>query len=335
MARLPAAKHSPPVCETDEASAHGQTATAEPQRSQSSSALHEDRLTSQSLDKGKAREVDGTHTSAKGKRALDKQSLDYVLRSGVAGGVAGCVAKTAIAPLDRVKILFQAQNPEFQKYSGKWTGVFTAAGSIVRDQGPTALFQGHSATLLRIFPYAAIKYMAYDRMHFLLMPTPEQETSTRLFLAGSTSGVLSVFLTYPLELIRVRLAFETKRKKSSGSLMRIVRKIYTEGSTEAPFSGDARRRAGRPGAAVASSSAAAGAANVASGTSAHTAASAGLTTSAVQSQAIAAGATAASPVPPAPPTPTVKAGAAIVSERAVIIESEKEMVVAFQDDGGS
>lgn len=26
------------------------------------------------------------------------------------------------------------------------------------------LFQGHSATLLRIFPYAAIKFMAYDQI---------------------------------------------------------------------------------------------------------------------------------------------------------------------------
>lgn len=117
--------------------------------------------------------AEGTHDGVPGKGdaaprpPIDKRSPDYILRSGLAGGVAGCVAKTAIAPLDRVKILFQAQNPEYQKYSGKWTGVFVAGREIMRNDGVMALFQGHSATLLRIFPYAAIKYMAYDSLHFV------------------------------------------------------------------------------------------------------------------------------------------------------------------------
>ncbi|KDN47952.1 mitochondrial carrier [Tilletiaria anomala UBC 951] len=227
----------------------------------------------------------------------DKTSWSYVVRSGLAGGIAGCVAKTAVAPLDRVKILFQAQNPEFAKYSGKMSGVFRAANEIARSQGVMALFQGHSATLLRIFPYAAIKYMAYDKLHFHLMPTKNDETGARLFLAGSASGVLSVFVTYPLELIRVRLAFETKRKRESGGLSRIIRQIYTEGSTEAPFSGDARKRAGRAAASV-TPGAGAGATAGLVGSTAH------LSTSALQRQAVTAGAGPNSPVP-MPRTPTV------------------------------
>lgn len=241
-----------------------------------------------------------TTSSQSSKRdRLEKQSPSYVLRSGIAGGVAGCVAKTAIAPLDRVKILFQAQNPEFQKYSGHWLGVFRAGREIVRENGVWALFRGHSATLMRIFPYAAIKYMAYDKLHFALMPTRESETAARLFLAGSSSGVLSVFLTYPLELIRVRLAFETKRAKvERGAVRRIIRQIYTEGTTEAPFSGDARRRAagGGPSSLPPRSSSL--------HTSAHSSAAQSVTEA--QRQALAHGANHTTPVPPAAPSSTTR-----------------------------
>ncbi|KZT00920.1 mitochondrial carrier [Laetiporus sulphureus 93-53] len=140
----------------------------------------------------------------------NKQSLQYILRSGLAGGVAGCVAKTVVAPLDRVKILFQTSNSEFRQYAGTWTGAFRAAALIYHESGIRGLLQGHSATLLRIFPYAAIKFMAYDQIEHVLMPTRESETNVRRFLAGALSGMTSVICTYPLELIRVRMAFMTR-----------------------------------------------------------------------------------------------------------------------------
>ncbi|KAJ3491520.1 hypothetical protein NLI96_g636 [Meripilus lineatus] len=140
----------------------------------------------------------------------DKQSLHYIIRSGIAGGFAGCIAKTVVAPLDRVKILFQASNPEYRQYAGSWSGAFRAGAQIYRDGGFVGLFQGHSATLLRIFPYAAIKFMVYDQIENVLMPTREQQTNARRFTAGALSGITSVFFTYPLDLIRVRMAFYTR-----------------------------------------------------------------------------------------------------------------------------
>ncbi|KAG0042133.1 hypothetical protein BGZ83_000868 [Gryganskiella cystojenkinii] len=154
----------------------------------------------------------------------DTKSLDYVARTMLAGGIAGITAKTAIAPLDRVKILFQASNPQFEKYAGTWTGVFKAARDISRTGGLRGLFQGNSATVLRIFPYAAIKFMAYEQYRALLMPTRRDETPYKKLVAGSMAGVTSVFFTYPLDLIRVRLAYETK----AIPYMSLVNKIYNE-----------------------------------------------------------------------------------------------------------
>ncbi|KAF9113988.1 hypothetical protein BGX27_000381 [Mortierella sp. AM989] len=156
--------------------------------------------------------------------ARNTKSFDYVAKTMIAGGIAGTAAKTAIAPLDRVKILFQASNPQFEKYAGTWTGVFRAARDIQKSAGIRGLFQGNSATILRIFPYAAIKFMAYEQYRSLLMPSRRDESPYKKLVAGSMAGVTSVFFTYPLDLIRVRLAYETKASPYIG----LVRKIYNE-----------------------------------------------------------------------------------------------------------
>ncbi|TEY45496.1 hypothetical protein BOTCAL_0331g00160 [Botryotinia calthae] len=161
-----------------------------------------------------------------GKEMRNKQSWDYIWRTGLAGGLAGSAAKTVVAPLDRVKILFQASNPQFAKYTGSWFGYITAMRDIHSDEGLRGLFRGHSATILRIFPYAAIKFLAYEQIRAAIIPKHEYETPFRRLISGSLAGVTSVFFTYPLEVIRVRLAFETKGR--SAGLGEICRRIYHE-----------------------------------------------------------------------------------------------------------
>ena len=138
-----------------------------------------------------------------------------------------CQAKTVVGPLDRVKILFQASSPQFAKYSGSWSGLIFAMRDINQQEGVRGLFRGHSATLLRIFPYAGIKFLVYEQIRAGLIPDRTKETAFRRLLSGSLAGVTSVFFTYPLEIIRVRLAFETKRD-SRASLRRICKTIYNE-----------------------------------------------------------------------------------------------------------
>ncbi|GAA95887.1 uncharacterized protein L969DRAFT_88729 [Mixia osmundae IAM 14324] len=183
---------------------------------------------------GSSKDLERPPRSKPGQRTTggrrEREEVGDILRSGLAGGIAGCVAKTSVAPLDRVKILFQTQEPAFAQYAGSFSGLFRASSLIYKETGVRGLLQGHSATLLRIFPYAAIKFMAYDEAHRILMPTKDKESSMRLFLAGSIAGVTSVFLTYPLELIRVRLAFDVRHTTSERPrFLPVVRRIYSEG----------------------------------------------------------------------------------------------------------
>lgn len=126
-----------------------------------------------------------------------------------------------------MKILFQASNPQFAKYTSSWFGLASAIRDINREEGLRGLFKGHSATLLRIFPYAAIKFLAYEQIRAVVITSRDQETPFRRLISGSMAGITSVFFTYPLELVRVRLAFETKHTGRS-SLSDICRQIYTE-----------------------------------------------------------------------------------------------------------
>jgi solute carrier family 25 protein 16 len=81
------------------------------------------------------------------------------------------------------------------------------------------------------------------------MPTREQETNARRFMAGAISGTpnpvpflkvrtygkiagtTSVFFTYPLDVIRVRMAFQTKTPNQPATFTQACRIIYHERAT--------------------------------------------------------------------------------------------------------
>lgn len=72
-------------------------------------------------------------------------------------GVAGMCSKTAVAPLDRIKILLQAHSNHY-----KHLGVFSGLRHIVRKESFVALYKGNSAQMVRIFPYAATQFTAFE-----------------------------------------------------------------------------------------------------------------------------------------------------------------------------
>lgn len=127
------------------------------------------------------------------------------------------IAKSVVAPLDRVKINFQTMNPQLSSFSGSMSGTFRALQAIYRKFGIRGLYKGHSAMLMRIFPYAAINYTSYEHFRRLLYkgrPTSSVEWWRRI-LAGSSAGSVAVLCTYPLDIIRARLAFQLKGDRVS------------------------------------------------------------------------------------------------------------------------
>lgn len=66
-------------------------------------------------------------------------------------------SKTTVAPLDRVKILLQAHNSHYATY-----GAISGLRRIIKHESLLALYKGNGAQMVRIFPYAATQFTAFE-----------------------------------------------------------------------------------------------------------------------------------------------------------------------------
>lgn len=147
-----------------------------------------------------------------------KNSLPHMLSnherifvSLTSGAVAGAVAKTVIAPLDRTKIYFQTHPDKRYRLKGAWKFMRLT----YYETGVLSLWRGNTATMARIMPYAAIQFMSHDQYKILLGLSGSKNGTSAIeghwkhglhFIAGSLAGVTAGSLTYPLDRARAVMA---------------------------------------------------------------------------------------------------------------------------------
>ena len=123
--------------------------------------------------------------------------------SMLCGAVAGAVAKTAVAPVERVKMSSQISSNAFTL-----SRAFRHGQEIVRSSGVKSLWRGHSTTLIRVIPLAGITFATHDCLEaeFKEYLSTDRLPIVYKFLAGAIAGASGTFITYPLDVMRVRLA---------------------------------------------------------------------------------------------------------------------------------
>lgn len=91
--------------------------------------------------------------------------------------------------------------------------MLTTMVSIWRAEGVQGLFRGNGASVMRIVPYSSIHFGLYENFRrFIVKISYQKEMPMHVspivdLLAGSASGATAVLITYPLDLVRTRLAY--------------------------------------------------------------------------------------------------------------------------------
>ena len=72
-----------------------------------------------------------------------------------AGGVAGALSKTVVAPIERVKLLLQTQDSNAKIKSGempRYKGIIDCFARVTAEQGFASFWRGNMANVIRYFP---------------------------------------------------------------------------------------------------------------------------------------------------------------------------------------
>lgn len=152
------------------------------------------------------------------------------LKSFLAGAISGAIAKTAVAPFDRTKILMQvSQMYGWDRYRGS---VWDSMRTIWRTEGFFGFFRGNSATVARIMPYAAVQYSSFEFYHrnlSIYVFHSEKPSPLKRFIAGAMAGSTSVLCTYPIDLARTVLAVQVANEGAARHIRRlgIFATLYT------------------------------------------------------------------------------------------------------------
>jgi len=145
----------------------------------------------------------------------------------LAGGVAGIVSRTAIAPIERVKILVQTGAG---RSSAGYTGLVR---EMYHNEGLLAFWRGNTAGVVRVVPYMSATFLCYEEYKAALLGCGAHKQQAAL-AAGSLAGVTAVCLTYPLDLVRAAMA---KPSSVYTTMFHALRSISAERGVGALYSG--------------------------------------------------------------------------------------------------
>lgn len=140
----------------------------------------------------------------------EKDAMSFA-KDFLAGGISAAVSKTAVAPIERVKLILQVQAANKQIVAGQeYKGIIDCFVRIPKEQGFGAFWRGNLANVIRYFPTQALNFAFKDVYKQVFLGGVDQKTQFwRYFVgnlaSGGAAGATSLCFVYPLDYARTRL----------------------------------------------------------------------------------------------------------------------------------
>lgn len=171
-------------------------------------------------------------SKAKPAKTVQEQVTSFLFDLA-AGGTAGGISKTIVAPIERVKLVLQTQDASAQIAADKkYKGIVDAFRRIPAEQGFFSLWRGNLANVVRYFPTQALNFAFKDKYKQIFVRHNPKTDFWKFFAgnlaSGGAAGATSLLFVYPLDFARTRLAADMGKGASRQftGLNDCIAKIY-------------------------------------------------------------------------------------------------------------
>jgi len=167
-------------------------------------------------------------------------ALDFAL-----GGVSAAISKTAVAPIERVKLLLQTQDANAKiTAEKKYKGIIDVFIRVPKEEGVSAFWRGNLANVIRYFPTQALNFAFKDTYKKIFCPYNPKTDFWKFFMgnlaSGGAAGATSLMVVYPLDFARTRLAADVGKgaaERQFQGLTDCLSKIYKSDGLKGLYQG--------------------------------------------------------------------------------------------------
>nr|KJB76936.1 hypothetical protein B456_012G113500 [Gossypium raimondii] len=110
-----------------------------------------------------------------------------------------------------------------QESAKKAIGFIEAIVLIGKEEGIKGYWKGNLPQVIRVIPYSAVQLFAYETYKKLFKGKDGELSVVGRLAAGACAGMTSTFITYPLDVLRLRLAVEPGYRKMSEVALTMLR----------------------------------------------------------------------------------------------------------------